>query len=513
MTPPLASPPVRFNCDRWLSSRLLALVLLVAAADGLLFDRLWGGLPVSLMLSALVGAALVFNRNRSDPTRRRIAIGLGLAALVVLIETGDGLAITFAFGAAGAIVLLIAAPAMAWEQLVLRSARLPFVGWARLPADIGRAGRVRRRCGRERHGLLGWAMPVVLSLVFVAIFAQANPFVEMIVRSFDLRLLVAEIGLFRLCFWALAISVIWPFLRLWRSARPASVGRTDRSVRVETGGLLGSAAIVRSLVAFNLIFALQTVTDIGYLTGGMRLPFRMTLAEFAHRGAYPLMAAALVAAGFVLLALRDGMEDLDRRLRGLLILFVAQGLLLVVSSILRLELYVEAYLLTQWRLAAFAWMGLVAFGFATILVRIFGRRSNRWLKNVNAGAFIVALWGWSMVDDVSIIARWNLSHISRSDPWMARFDMSYLRHFGVRIVPALDAHLSDLEDLKAKRGDEVTSDLQMRWSQMSELRDWRNTVTRKHLDSRRGWRDWSFSGWRLDRYLSTMPEWPAPAAR
>lgn len=513
MTPPLASAPARFKPVRWLSSRLLGLVLLVAAADRLLIDILWGGLPVALMLSALVGAALVFNRDRSDATRRRVAIGLGLAALIALVETGGGLAIAFGFGVAWAIALLVAAPAMAWERLVIRLAQLPFVGWVRLPKDVGRAGRVRRRYGRERLDLLGWAMPVALSVVFVAIFAAANPIVEEIVRSLDPRLLIARIGIVRLCFWTLAISVIWPFLHLGRSARPAPEWETDRPGRVEAGGLLGSAAILRSLVAFNLIFALQTLTDIGHLSGGLKLPEGMTLAEFAHRGAYPLMVAALVAAGFVLLALRDGMEDLDRRLRGLLILFVAQGLFLVVTSILRLELYVAAYSLTQMRLASFAWMGLVAFGFATIIVRIFGRRSNRWLKNVNAGAFVVALWGWSMVDDVAIIARWNLSHAAAFAQSGVRLDESYLKSLGVRIVPALDAYMSGLEAQKAKGEADADPDIQVRWSGVNLLRDWRNRIVSEHLHSRRGWRDWSFSGWRLDRYLSTMPERPTPAAR
>ena len=36
--------------------------------------------------------------------------------------------------------------------------------------------------------------------------------------------------------------------------------------------------------------------------------------------------------------------------------------MLVISSILRLDLYVQTYLLTYWRIAAFIWMLLVAAG-------------------------------------------------------------------------------------------------------------------------------------------------------
>src|SRR4029078_10113192 len=64
------------------------------------------------------------------------------------------------------------------------------------------------------------------------------------------------------------------------------------------------AAIVRALLLFNLLFAVQTVLDLTYLWGGVALPDGMTYASYAHRGAYPLIVTALIAAGFVLAALR-----------------------------------------------------------------------------------------------------------------------------------------------------------------------------------------------------------------
>ena len=48
-------------------------------------------------------------------------------------------------------------------------------------------------------------------------------------------------------------------------------------------------AITRSLILFNALFALQTVLDLTYLWGGANLPDGMTLAEYAHRGAYLLI--------------------------------------------------------------------------------------------------------------------------------------------------------------------------------------------------------------------------------
>ena len=49
---------------------------------------------------------------------------------------------------------------------------------------------------------------------------------------------------------------------------------------------------------------MQTGLDLAYLWGGLALPDGMSHAEYAHRGAYPLVVTALLAAGFVLIAMR-----------------------------------------------------------------------------------------------------------------------------------------------------------------------------------------------------------------
>ncbi len=121
----------------------------------------------------------------------------------------------------------------------------------------------------------------------------------------------------------------------------------------------------RSLILFNALFALQSGLDLVYLWGGANLPDGMSHAEYAHRGAYPLIVTALLAAGFVLVAMRPGgPAEQSRLIRPLVLAWIAQNILLVISSIFRLDLYVAAFSLTYLRLAAFIWMLLVADGTA-----------------------------------------------------------------------------------------------------------------------------------------------------
>ena len=60
------------------------------------------------------------------------------------------------------------------------------------------------------------------------------------------------------------------------------------------------ASVANALVCFNLILGVQTVMDGLYLWTGASLPPGMALASYAHRGAYPLLATALLAEAFAL---------------------------------------------------------------------------------------------------------------------------------------------------------------------------------------------------------------------
>ena len=97
-------------------------------------------------------------------------------------------------------------------------------------------------------------------------------------------------------------------------------------------------------------------------------------------------------------------------IRPLVYLWVAQNVLLVASSILRLDLYVQIYLLTWWRIAAFIWMLLVAFGLLLIVARIALNRSNGWLIRANLITLTATLYVCSLVNFAAMIADYNVSH-------------------------------------------------------------------------------------------------------
>ena len=173
-------------------------------------------------------------------------------------------------------------------------------------------------------------------------------------------------------------------------------------------------AVTRSLVLFNALFALQSGLDLTYLWGGASLPDGMSHAEYAHRGAYPLIVTALLAAGFVLIAMRPGgPAEHSRLIRPLVLAWIGQNILLVISSIFRLDLYVAAYSLTYLRLAAFIWMILVATGLLLILIQIVLKKPNSWLLTANAVSLALVLYGCCFINVPRLVASYNVEHSPR----------------------------------------------------------------------------------------------------
>ncbi|VWX51290.1 DUF4153 domain-containing protein [Novosphingobium sp. 9U] len=411
---------------RW---KLLPAVLVAALGDWLFYQRDFYAGGFGLFALGLL-AALVAGRRailRAGPSLAATA-GAALFGIALLYDPSL-LAWALFWIAAGMATLL---PATArfddgwrWAQrLIWQALRAPFgplLDAVRL-AKLRSAGRTRRTSARIAFSVL--ALPLAGSAVILALFAAANPLIEsalstLVPHDWNLGTAIARSMLWSVC-----------FIMAWSLLRPSLARRLLSSVpAIGEQGLPGVsvASVTVSLVLFNLIFAAQNLLDIAYLWGIAPMPQRMTMAQYAHRGAYPLIVTALLAALFVLVALRPGSTTAQAAaIRRLVTLWIAQNIFLVGSSMLRTIDYVEAYSLTRLRIAALLWMGLVAFGLAAICWRTLRGRSAPWLINVNLGAAALVLTVCCFVDLGAIAARWNVTHAREVGGQGAALDLCYL---------------------------------------------------------------------------------------
>jgi hypothetical protein len=176
---------------------------------------------------------------------------------------------------------------------------------------------------------------------------------------------------------------------------------------------------------------------------------------------------ALLAGGFALIA--RPFTDVDRTLRIALLFWIVQTIMLVLSSLLRLDLYVEAYGLTRLRMAAGIWMGVVAAGLGLTLWQIAAKHGTGWWLKRCAMLGALTLYACMFVSFDRQIARYNLTHGFTED-------VHYICTLGPAALPEIRRHAPDLCDY------------------------YRGPYAPYVTD----WREWGFRDWRVLRSLAVL---------
>jgi len=481
-------------------------VVCVGLADFLFYGHVVGWTAGLFTAALLVLLVLRGGRFLSNwPGRVLFVAAAGL--VVALVEEPGALSVAMATLCVAMLSVLNRAPwvagVVAWSK---RLFELFTRGLFRLFTDNRIAARWLRRhpisgAGPARAAVV-WVLPIGLGAGFVGLFAIANPLISKWVGQ-----LVDAIGnLWSLCaacfnlprntFWLATAMVVYGLLRARRyygsrgadgeEARAADVAPTFEAyvepweaARATKRAGFETGVVVRCLAVFNALFLVQNALDVVYLFGGMTLPDGMSYAAYAHRGAYPLVATALLAAAFVLAAFRPGAAaDRSRLARRLVYLWVAQNVFLTVTAAWRLDLYVDAYSLTRLRLAAGIWMALVAAGLAWIACRIVLRRSNAWLLHANLLSAAVVLYGCCFVNFNGFIADFNVRHCRETGGGGPPLDVGYLKSLGAEALPALRLAASRTADVRvATTADACALDLDAKLNQA--LSDWRGWTLRR----------------------------------
>ena len=432
--------PGRLRLSFWL--KVLAGCGLVALADELFFGEGFGATLGVFALSWLALTAALKPAIRRDP---RALIGVLAASLFGFILIDHPGLIGWALFWIAITVAAISPrsadlnDAWAWTRRMLTHS---LVSIAAPVSDVQRFRRLTPPGKTSWRSVLAMAaLPLGGGAVFLTLFASANPIIAGVLSGIRLPQ-ITFLWVFRPLFWIVMFIAVWATLRPSRRPRgtgsPPSVWRSP--VRRSQPPVHSVTSVILALIVFNALFAIENALDLAFLWSGAGLPSGMTLAQYAHRGAYPLVFTALLAGGFSLFVLREGSATAARSLiRRLVGLWVVQNILLSASSILRTVDYVEAYSLTRLRIAALLWMGLVTLGLALIGWRMLRGKSRAWLINVNAVVLGVVLAAVSVGDLGAITASWNVDHARDVGGTGADLDVCYLQTLGPSaLLPVLD---------------------------------------------------------------------------
>ncbi|WP_052265274.1 DUF4173 domain-containing protein [Ruegeria sp. ANG-R] len=387
----------------------LGLALLIALADILFLDHA-PGVSLAVFTLAIAGVVWVLLGRSAGLTGPAI---LAILSVLPVVEYVQPLSVAFLLGGSSA--------ALCWavsgqrEGALMRRFLLLFPVLAiRDGIEAARHGQsVSWSEGAALRVLRNWSFPVGGALILAALMVSANP----VLSEWSDRFWHIDLRLDRALLWLGTAIMIWPFLAV--AVQPELVAPRfgpGRQHKLPAFGI-NAQSVANALIVFNLLLAVQTAMDIVFLWGNAELPEGMSYAEYAHRGAYPLLATALLAGAFALVA-RPYLGERQGLTRWMM-LWLAQNVLLVIASLMRLSLYVETYGLTYLRVRAAIWMVLVAVGLCLTGWQILQGKSNRWLLLRSATLGIGVLYACCFVNFSALIARWNLEHPERFDVYYA----------------------------------------------------------------------------------------------
>lgn len=380
------------------------------------------------------------------------------------------------------------------RDLLLLACSVLFDWYYQIRVALEKVGTSRPLLIRFMRGAFLWFLPVLFTLLFLLLFASANPIIDRglgNVIEFCRKIELPRLS--RLFFWfcvflfttSLSGLTLWKrFREIWDSNLAVCTYQVE--LGKSTDDLL-ARIMTRALILFNLLFLLQNVLDIEYLWSGAALPAGMSYAEYAHRGAYPLILTALLAGLLTLIAFRRQSTGAGWKWARILVyVWLLQNVFLVASSLLRLGKYIAVYSLTELRVAAGLWMLLVACGLCLILRKIWKNRSLNWLVWTNGAALLVLLLFVMLCDIRGHIAEYNLAHCREAVPVTKEglrpvpLDVPYLCSLGYPALPALlKAEEKGIEIPPTEYGEDRIQELYLQLGK--DLNQWRTFTLHRYL--------------------------------
>ena len=494
---------------------LLGTFAIVWAADFFLYGHRLGW-TAAVVAGAMLMVLALRDTKFLGITGGRIAWLATIGLLVALIEQPTWLNVLYILICFGTLALI---NSQGWDNDFVRwlgrFGRWLAVGWTRLFHDNGLAMRWLIRRGFSptlARGIAAWVIPVLFTCIFIAIFAWANPIISGWFGSLGTLMtnlverLPNLLNVGRIFFWLMFAVLAWSLLRsrTWRKRKPAAAVKPTNCRVIHADGTdeeivlpippppvegkvlrdhnalgIPASMVIRCLVLFNLVFAVEIALDLFVMFSAQYGSDGTAFKSYVRRGAYPLVAAALLAGAFVLVTFRPRSEtEQSPWARKLVYFWIGQTILLTLSAMWRLVRYVDLTELTRLRVASTVWFILVGCGLFYIVWRIVRGRSNAWLINANALTALILLYPCCFINFDGMIASFNARHCEEAGGRGSSLDIAYFQNLGTPALPALDSVRDKLRgDARREWAKNVSDELHAELD--ADVNDWRAWTWRR----------------------------------
>lgn len=267
------------------------------------------------------------------------------------------------------------------------------------------------------------------------------------------------------------------------------------AVRENTGERLLFDPVIAIIITglLSISYLLFSVIQILYLfLGQLTLPAGYTYAQYAREGFFQLLAVSIINLGIVLICLHLFRES--RILKAILLILSGCTFIMILSSALRMILYIDTYALTFLRLFVLWSLAVIFLLMAGVTVFIFYKRFP--LFRYGVAVVTVCYLALSFSHPDYYIARYNLTNGA---------DYQYLSRLSADAAPVIldpskNPYLISVEDMLEKTAtDENGSYDYDTFYDYQWMRSYYNKMEYRTKDM--GIRDFNFSRYRAGKYV------------
>jgi hypothetical protein len=302
-----------------------------------------------------------------------------------------------------------------------------------------------------------FTIPLIIILIFLVIYANANPvfmeiigdistsvetFFDSLFKNFDPKVILTFILGLWICNLIIFRVPVPSIIQLDKNSTDLLTRhRRKPTWNFKFTGLKNEyKAGIFLLATLNLILLVVNAIDIHWVWFNFEWQGQY-LKQFVHEGTYLLILSILISVALVLYFFRGNLNfyTRNRLLKYLGYIWMAQNIILAISVAIRNFYYIHHFAFAYKRIGVIIFLFLTIHGLLTVLIKIHRRKHTFYLLRTNALAIYITLVAASLVNWDSIIARYNFEHAGT-----AFLHLDFMATLSDKTLPHLDKTLPEL---------------------------------------------------------------------
>jgi hypothetical protein len=310
-------------------------------------------------------------------------------------------------------------------------------------------------------------IPIIVLIIFFALFKEANPvFDELSTNFFEaindfIKEYFGNISFLDFLFllWGF-ITLSWMLLKKRKDYIAAKEQDFDetisrkRKVKKQTINYIAKGNLKPKLkneyrvgmmlmIMVNALLLIVNIIDIDWVWLNFEYEGEINLTQFVHEGTYLLILSILISMGIILYFFRKNLNFYHKKknLQITAYIWIVQNAVLAVSVALRNMHYINEYGLAYKRIGVFFFLCLVIIGLISLIIKITNKKSFFYLMKVNSWAVWIGFLLFAVPDWDIIIAKHNIS-----DEVKQETDLKFLMQLDEKAFPVIDKNMPNLEN-------------------------------------------------------------------